>query len=140
MSPVNRFEGALVALLLGSSLHAQTVHEFSGFQLSTPWSPPAGTFGRSIAGLFTHNPLLDVVVLCGTTPFVLCDADPRDAKFALALSAFDIDVLPDGAPGGFDALVSVGPAGLQWTRFSADLQAFVSSTLDNGAWAGVRLV
>jgi hypothetical protein len=131
---------AAVCTLPALPLQAQTVHEFSGEQISTPWTPGAGPFGRSVAGFLTPGAIPDAVVLCGQTPFVLADADARDAKIQLALAVDDIDVLPAGAPGGADALAGVGAQGLTLTWFDEAADAFVTSTLATGPWLGARRV
>lgn len=141
-SPLRSAIGATAALcaLLGSPLRAQSVLEFEGEQVSVPWSPSQGSFGRSVHGCLTPGVVPDVVVLCGDVPFVLVDADPYDAKVQLALQVTDLDVLTAGAPGGADALATVGAAGLQLTWFDAAVDGFTSQTISGGAWSGARLV
>ena len=142
ISPLRCALGALAALcaLSGQPLGAQSVIEFGGERVSVPWTPSQGTFGRSVHGLLTPGAGRDVVVLVGATPFVLVDADPYDAKVELALTANDVAVLAGGAPGGRDALVSVGPAGVQLTWYGDEGGAFVTQTLAAGAWSDARLV
>lgn len=134
--------GALTAFLVlqGAGLHAQTIHEFSGRQISVPWTPSQGPFGRSVPLSLSGNRIPDVVVLAGQTPYVLADADPRDAKVQLPFTALDLDALPGAAPDGADAIASVGAQGLRLHWLDVAGASFAGATLDAGAWADARLV
>jgi hypothetical protein len=140
--PPSRALGALAAFCLfhGSALQAQTVSEFDGCQISTPWAPGQGAFGRGVAGQLTPGAVRDAVQLCGTQAWVLLDADPRDAKVQLALDCLDLDVVPAGGIAGLDAVASVGIEGLRLTYFEAAAAGFETIAVAGGPWVGARLV
>lgn len=127
------------ALLLAGSAQAQ-VPLFHGdhhsFQLAEP-----GEFTRTAVGELNGDGILDVVQLFGDGQAIIL-FDPAELEALIPLPGLrnDLDVLPQGAPDGRDAVAEVGSSGLRLTWVDATSGSLVQGESFATYLAGGSLV
>lgn len=128
--------------ILTSAAHAQIPAWLHWFDWPTDGTL-GGTadFGRSISGRFVGNARPCAATLRGMIPVLAVEPHLRQSLSHLRTLAYDLDTLTNGGPlPAQDAIVTVGPLGLQlWVSLPA-VPTMVGTLLDNGAWANARLV
>ncbi len=108
-----------------------------------PYGIPGGegkTFGRTIAGRFNDDDVLDAALLADDEVLFLSGRDLYLSHETPWTGAIDLDTYPGGGPDGQDAVVFSDASGLHLGWWDFATKAFARTQLDGGAWAGAQLV
>ena len=129
-----------LSLAVTSLTSAQSVHVFEGEEHFTSWPAGlggSGAFGRGVPAHLTQGQLPDAVLLRGTTPVLLVRPDQFFAPTAIPVTANDLDTLRGAGPGGLDALVFIGPAGVTLGWFDTVEHEFATELATDESQGGL---
>ncbi len=108
-----------------------------------PYAIPGGagkTFGRTVAGHFTEDDVLDVAMLANGEVMFFSGRGLYLSHDTPWTNVIDIDVYAAGGPDGQDAVVFTDATGLHLGWWDFTTKEFARLLVDGGAWAGARSV